>query len=141
VRRFAALALLLLPGCQLAFGAGAILTSEVSVSPSVAVAGDTVALTVSTTNHGDRTLRVGYGCGEGLDFEVTLPDGSVRHLLRELASICPILDSNVLEAGETDTLRYRWQVPGVPGQYRVRGGIRVEHGIDAASAPVVLRVR
>jgi hypothetical protein len=117
------------------------LASEVAVAPKIVTPGDTVYLLVLTTNRGSETVRAGVGCGPGLDFEVTLPDGSIRFPMREMAWICPIFDSNVLEPAETDSVRFAWATPQQRGQYRVRGGIGVRSGLGAASAARTFEVR
>lgn len=98
--------------------------------------GEVLELRAIATNHGDRTLEFIAGCGAGLDFEVQLPSGERRFLLRGLPSICPIFDSNILEPGETDTVAYAWTVPGPPGTYRLWAGGRVPQGLAARSTPV-----
>lgn len=117
------------------------LTSEITVAPRIVAPGDTVYLLVSTTNHGSEPVNAGVGCGPGLDFEITLPDGSIRFPMRELAWICPVFDSNVLEPAETDTVRFAWATSLQRGQYRVRGGIQVRSGLGAPSAARTFEVR
>jgi hypothetical protein len=98
--------------------------------------GEVLALRAIATNRGDRRFEFMAGCGEGLDFEVQLPSGERRFILRGLPSICPIFDSNILEPGETDTVAYAWTVPGPPGTYRLWAGGRVPEGLAARSPPV-----
>jgi hypothetical protein len=134
--------LLILAGCpEVLIPVDETLSSEVAVSPTEVAPGDTVHLLVATTNHGSDTVQAGVGCGPGLDFEVTLPDGSLRYPMREIPWICPIFDSNVLEPAETDTVRFAWATPQQAGQYRVRGGVQVRSGLRAASAARTFEVR
>ena len=130
-----------LVGCQTTTAPEEQITSEITVSPTIVAPGDTVRLLVATTNHGSEAVRAGIGCGPGLDFEITLPDESQRYPMRELAWICPVFDSNVLEPAETDTVRFAWKAPAQRGRYRVRGGIQVQDGLRAPSAPQTFEVR
>jgi hypothetical protein len=132
---------LVLFGCQTITSSLEELTSEITVSPTVLAPGDTVHLLVATTNHGSEAVEAGYGCGPGLDFEITLPDGSRRYPMRELAWICPVFDSNVLEPAETDTVRFAWATPAQRGRYGVRGGIRAKDGLRAPSGTKTFEVR
>jgi hypothetical protein len=98
--------------------------------------GEVLGLRAIATNHGDEAVEFGPGCGLGLDIEVERPNGEHMFLLRELPSGCPTYDSNVLEAGETDTVSYAWTVPQALGTYRLWAGGRVREGLAARSAPV-----
>ena len=93
------------------------------------------------SNQGARPVEFGYGCGAGLDFEVEAPTGERRFPLRELPSLCPLFDSNVLEPAETDTVEYRWTVPEAQGTYRVWAGGRVPAGLAARSAAIDVQVK
>jgi hypothetical protein len=115
--------------------------TTIEISRSATAPADTLTLTAIATNHGGDRLEIGHGCGAGLDFEVTTPSGGRAYVLRDLPSICPVFDSNVLEAGETDTVRVKWTAPGTLGTYRIRAGVRTAAGIGAPSAAVSLDVR
>ena len=115
-------------------------SSEVFVEPSSILLGASLRLMVVTRNGGADEIRAGYECGSGLGFEVTLPDGTSRYPLHDVPSICPMFDSNLLEPGERDTVAISW-VPPARGRYGVRGGIKVPHGLDAASAQAFFEVR
>ena len=117
------------------------LEMQVEVDPqATTVVGEVLTLRAIATNHGDRSVELGYGCGAGLDFEVEAPTGERRFLLRGLPSLCPLYDSNVLEPAETDTVEYRWTVPGPQGTYRVRAGGRVRAGLAARSPVIEVKV-
>ena len=101
-----------------------------------AAVGEVLGLRAIATNYGDKAVEFFAGCGAGLDFEVQRPDGERQFLLRELPSICPIFDSNILEPGETDTVSHAWTVPLPTGTYRLWAGGRVPEGLAARSTPV-----
>jgi len=110
--------------------------TRVEVDRARAAVGEVIGLRAIATNDGDETVEFFAGCGAGLDFEVQGPNGERRFLLRELPSICPIFDSNILEPGETDTVSYAWTVPLPTGTYRLWAGGRVPEGLAARSTPV-----
>lgn len=111
----------------------AAVTSSIVLPTGRVVSGDSVVLLVTARNAGFTRLILGEGCGEGLDVEVTAPEGKARSLTRGLPQICPLFDSNVLEPGETDSVRVRWVVPAAPGTYHLRGGLRGAQGLGAPS--------
>ena len=116
------------------------LTSEVHVAPAQIQLGQTVRLTVATTNTGDQTVVSLHGCGEGITLEIKYPDGITHHPFRDGPQICPMFDSNHIEPAETDTVSYEWQPP-ITGVYTIRGGLWTGRGIAAASSPKVFEVR
>ncbi len=110
--------------------------TRVEVDRVRATPGEMLGLRAIATNHGDETVEFGPGCGVGLDFEVQHPNGERMFLVRDLPSSCPIVDSNILEPGETDTVSHTWTVPVATGTYRLWAGGRVREGLAARSAPV-----
>ena len=115
---------------------------QVEVDPDAAAAvGEVLTLRAIATNQGARSVEFVYGCGFGLDFEVEAPTGERRFPLRELPSLCPLYDSNVLEPAETDTVEYRWTVPAPQGTYRVWAGGRVRSGLAARSTAIEVQVK
>jgi hypothetical protein len=110
--------------------------TRLEVDRARASIGEVVGLRAIAINRGADTVKFGPGCGVGLDFEVQPPSGDRAFLLRELPSTCPILDSNILEPGETDTVSHAWTLPAVRGTYRLWAGGRVRDGLAARSAPV-----
>jgi hypothetical protein len=119
-------------------GIGGDVRTVVHVRPQQAAPGEPVTLLAIATNVGRDTAL--QGCGQGLGFQVTAPDGR-RHDPSAGPSICPLFDSNVLTPGETDTVTFRWSAPAVRGAYRVRAGVRSDGGLRALSAPEALDVR
>jgi hypothetical protein len=115
------------------------LVTEIRLSPLVVGLGEKVRITVITTNRSSTAVQT-YGCGPGLGYEVTLPDGSRRQPLEGLAYTCPLHDSNLLEPAETDTLEFEWQPPEQRGTYVVQGGVRLRH-LVALSSPRTFDVR
>ena len=116
-------------------------TSAVELTPRVVGPGDTVRVRVIATNRGRHAVPAGVRCGAGLDFEVVEPDGTRRLPVRDLPADCPLMDSNVLDPGETDTVVYRWAVPAARGTYRVRGGLKARSGLAAPSPSTSFEVR
>ena len=108
---------------------------RVEAEPSAASVGDGILLRAIATNYGGESETFLAGCGEGLDFEVELPSGERRFLLRGLLVTCEMNDSNVIEPAETDTVTYAWTVPA-SGTYRIWAGTRIAQGIASRSAPV-----
>ena len=134
------MALIATTNCRASTGPYDALDVRAEVEPSGALnVGDQLTLRAIATNHGDRAVNLGYGCGEGLDFEVEIPTGERRFLLRG-PSLCPVNDSNVLEPAETDTVAYRWTIPGPAGTYRVWAGGKVKEGLAARSRAIEFRV-
>jgi hypothetical protein len=127
-------------GCKGSTEPYARVETRLEVDKARVTRGGIVGLRAIATNYGYETVRFGPGCGVGLDFEVERPNGERMFLLRELPSSCPILDSNVLEPGEADTVLYPWTVPAVSGTYRVWAGGRVPEGLAARSAAVAVIV-
>lgn len=127
-------------GCQISTHPAETLTSELRVTPSTVSPGDTVRLLVATTNRSARRIT-SMTCGFGLDFEVTTPAGEVTYPIREMPAICPVLDSNILEPFETDTVEFPLIASGIKGIYRVRGGVRLLSGLGAPSETATFEVR
>jgi hypothetical protein len=109
--------------------------TRVEVEPATAAVGNAVLLRAIATNYGEERETFMAGCGEGLDFEVELPSGNRRFLLRELLTTCELNDSNIIEPAETDTVTHTWTVPA-SGTYRIWAGTRVAGGIASRSAPI-----
>ena len=128
-------AILLAAGCDGVTTAFSAVVTRVEAEPSSAAVGDAVLLRAIATNYGEESETFLAGCGEGLDFEVELPSGERRFLLRGLLTSCEMNDSNVIEPAETDTVTYSWTVPA-SGTYRIWAGVRVAEGIAARSTPV-----
>jgi hypothetical protein len=76
-----------------------------------------------------------------MDVDVRAPDGASRRILLGQVFACPLLDSNVLEPVETDTVAIRWRVPQTRGRYVLRAGVIDEAGLTAISAPVDVEAR
>jgi hypothetical protein len=108
---------------------------RVEAEPVTASVGDGILLRAIATNLGEQSETFMAGCGEGLDFEVELPSGERRLLLRGLLTPCEMNDSNVIEPAETDTVTFGWTVPA-SGTYRIWAGTRIAQGIASRSAPV-----
>ena len=122
--RLVAIALALL-GVQAACSAfepeGDEIEMTISATPSSSTLGDTVLIRVVGHNRSSHTVELlGNGCGNSLVARVTEPNGRVVRFWGGPA-ICPVFDDNILEAGETDTVSYRWVSRGA-GNYLVQGG-------------------
>ena len=130
-----------LAGMILAMGCNEVTTPfsavvvRVEAEPTTAAAGDAILLRAIATNYGEESETFMAGCGEGLDFEIELPSGERRFLLRGLLTTCEMNDSNVIEPAETDTVTHGWTVPA-SGTYRIWAGTRIAQGIASRSAPV-----
>jgi hypothetical protein len=113
--------------------------TEVRVSPSFTVSGQTIELEVSATNWGDETVYASNGCAPGLGFMVTLPD---EERVNPFPASWPCVpeDTHVLEPGETDTVLFRW-TPQLAGAYEVVGGLVVGDRLWSVSTPVTFEVR
>ena len=134
---FAVLALVMVgAGCYESTAPYGDVETRLEVDRAQAAVGEILGLRAIATNHGDNTIEFFAGCGAGLDFEVQGPTGERQFLMRELPSICPIFDSNILEPGETDTVSFAWTVPLPTGTYRIWAGGRVPEGLAARSTPV-----
>jgi hypothetical protein len=127
--------LMLAVGCDGVTTPFSAVVTRVEAEPTSAAVGDAVLLRAIATNYGKKSEIFMAGCGEGLDFEIELPNGQRRFLLRGLLTPCAPYDSNVLEPAETDTVNYAWTVPA-SGTYRIWAGVRIAEGIAARSAPV-----
>lgn len=128
-------AMILVLGCDEVTTPFSAVVVRVEAEPPTAVVGDAILLRAIATNYGRESEAFMAGCGEGLDFEVELPNGERRFLLRGLLTPCSPYDSNVIEPAETDTVAYGWTVPAA-GTYRIWAGTRVAQGIASRSAPV-----
>ena len=122
-------------GCWTGLGRGRGVEIRLELDRDRAAVGDVVVLRAIAVNHGLLPKQYVDGCGPGLDFEVRSPTGERQFLLRELSSTCPLVDSNRLEPGETDTVSYAWTVPGPPGPYLLQAGGRVPSGLASPSEP------
>ena len=118
----------------------AYLGSEVRATPGVLVAGEEVELAVTVTNWGDETVFASNGCAPGLGFMVTRPDDEIVNPYPALPSTCQLLDSQVLEPGETDVVTFRWK-PTLVGAYSVVGGLVVGDRLWSVSEEVGFEVR
>jgi hypothetical protein len=128
-------ATLLALGCDEVTTPFSAVVTRAEVEPASAAVGNGVLLRAIATNYGEERETFLAGCGEGLDFEVELPSGERRFLLRGLLTSCEMNDSNIIEPAETDTVTYTWTVPA-SGTYRIWAGSRVAGGIASRSAPV-----
>ena len=131
----AALIVLFVMGCDGVTTPFSAVVTRVEAEPASAAVGNSVLLRAIATNYGEERETFMAGCGEGLDFEVELPSGERRFLLRGLLTTCEMNDSNIIEPAETDTVTYTWTVPA-SGTYRIWAGTRVAEGIASRSAPV-----
>ena len=127
--------IILAMGCEGVTTPFSAVVTRVEAEPTSAAVGDGILLRAIATNYGEETERFLAGCGEGLDFEVELPSGERRFLLRGLLTPCSTYDSNVIEPAETDTVTFSWTVPA-SGTYRIWAGTRIAEGIASRSAPV-----
>ena|SRR5687768_564166 len=131
----AALIVLFVMGCDGVTTPFSAVVTRVEAEPASAAVGNSVLLRAIATNYGEERETFMAGCGEGLDFEVELPSGERRFLLRELLPSCELNDSNIIEPAETDTVTHTWRVPE-SGTYRIWAGTRIAEGIASRSAPV-----
>src|SRR5688572_29341677 len=111
-------AALLVLGCDGVTTPFSAVVTRVEAEPASAAVGNSVLLRAIATNYGEERETFMAGCGEGLDFEVELPSGERRFLLRELLPSCELNDSNIIEPAETDTVTHAWRVPE-SGTYRI----------------------
>ena len=118
-----------------------VVRSELTISPPAVTAGEVVTLRVATTNSGSARVSASNGCAEGLGFRIKRPDGEIVDPYAGLAWICPRLDSQDLDPGETDVVSWQWKTPGLTGDYEVIGGLVVDGRIVGPSPVVSLRVR
>ena len=125
--------------CGDPLGPAANLTLLVSATPGVVVLGDTVELTGVAYNGASATIDAGVSCAPGIRFTVTNSVGSATDLYDGLAFICPRLDSQDLEPGETDVVEWRW-VPNAVGEYTVRSTVMVKDGPTVRSRGRLVRV-
>jgi hypothetical protein len=128
-------AILLVAGCNEVTTPFSAVVTRVEADPSSAAVGEPVFLRAIATNYGKESEIFMAGCGEGLDFEVELPSGERRFLLRGLLTTCETNDSNIIEPAETDTVTHTWTMPA-SGTYRIWAGARIADGITARSAPL-----
>ena len=131
---------LILVGCGHPEGPTTQITARLFVPQLSASPGEELVLQVEVTNHGRHAFRHA-GCGPGVDVEVGAPDGTTRLVLLGQIFACPLLDSSVLEPGETDTSAVRWKVPAARGTYTLHGGVAVNAGLTARSAAQHVEVR
>ena len=117
-----------------------VIRSELSIAPFEVVLGSSITLQVETTNHGKGRISASSGCAPGLGFHIKRPDGVVVDPYAGLAFICPRLDSQDLEPGETDSITWQW-TPPVAGRYAVIGGLLVNGRIMGPSAAKSFQVR
>jgi hypothetical protein len=117
-----------------------VIRSELSIAPVEVVLGSSITLEVATTNHGNGRISASSGCAPGLGFRIKRPDGVIVDPYAGLAFICPRLDSQDLEPGETDTITWQW-APPVPGRYEVIGGLLVKGRIMGPSGSKSFQVR
>jgi hypothetical protein len=120
--------------------ASSVIRSELSVAPLEVALGSSITLHVETTNHGQTLVSASSGCAPGLGFQIKRPDGVVVDPYAGLAFICPRLDSQDLESGETDSVTWQWTAP-IPGRYEVIGGLLVNGRIMGPSASKSFQVR
>lgn len=114
--------------------------SEISVAPAEVALGSSLTLRVETTNRGRRLISARSGCAPGLGFHIRRPDGVIVDPYAGLAFICPRLDSQDLEPGETDVVTWQW-APPMSGRYEVIGGLLVDGRIVGPSASRTFPVR
>lgn len=125
--------------CDDALGPAADLSVYVSVSPDRVLLGDTTEFVGVVHNAGSVTLDVGVSCAPGISFFVTDPDGVETDLYDGLAFICPRLDSQDIEPGETDVVRWLW-VPEVVGVHSVAASVTVKNGATVRSESTQVQV-
>ena len=118
-----------------------VITSRVQVSPAVLSPGDTAGLLVMTHKSGTEMVSAHNGCAPGLGFQIRWPGDSIVDPYAGLAFICPRLDSQDLDPGETDSVTWKWAAPRLTGRYVVIGGLAVDGRLVGPSAPVTIEVR
>ena len=139
MKRFV-VSLALLGACSGSTDPASDLQVRLTVEPASASLGDTVRLTVIAFNPTERTIEILPGqCGHSLVALVTEPTG-VPHPLWGGPSRCPIFDDNVLSAGETDSVVWRWKAGPVLGTYSIRGGIARGTALVNPTTPSLLEV-
>jgi hypothetical protein len=144
MRRVASIALVIglsVASCILPTEPWAELSTVLEVSSLAAAPSDTLTLRVLVTNRGRRDVRPDVGCAPGADVEVRSPSGDATRLLEGLVFTCPVLDSQILTPGETDTVRLVWPVPRDLGRYQFRGGVPFTGRLVARSPIVTVSVR
>lgn len=120
--------------------ASSVIQSRLSVSPLEAGLESSITLRVESTNRGSTLVSARSGCAPGLGFRIMRPDGVVVDPYAGLAFICPRLDSQDLEPGETDVVTWQW-TPPMSGSYEVIGGLLVDGRIVGPSASQSFQVR
>jgi hypothetical protein len=135
------LAALMVLGCTSITGPYGDVTSSISVTPASVAPGGSVSIEMIARNTSADTVDTNHSCAPGLGFEVTGPSGARRDPMSEGAWDCPLLDSQILEPFETDTVRFSWTTPAETGVYRLRAGARSATGLQALSEPALLEVR
>lgn len=116
------------------------LRSQLSISPPEVAPGSAVTLRVQTTNSGGSLVSARNGCAPGLGFRIRTPDGEVIDPYAGVAFICPRLDSQDLEPGETDVVIWEW-TPSMSGRHEVIGGLIIDGQVVGPSSPRAFQVR
>ena len=119
--------------------ASGVVQSQLSVSPLEVERGSAVTLTVESTNRGPTRISASSGCAPGLGFRIRRPDGVIVDPYAGLAFICPRLDSQDLEPGETDVVTWQW-TPPMSGRYDAIGGLLVDGQIVGPSTAQTFQV-
>jgi hypothetical protein len=118
---------------------GHVVQLTLDVTPTSGVSGDTIQLVGIAHNPSDFVVEVGLGCAPGISFHITRPDGRTASLYQGLLFTCQGKDSNWLEPGETDTVRWSWPMPDTTGAYQARAALEFRDGqINLSSATVIL---
>ena len=125
--------------CGDSLGPAADLTVYVSVSPDVVPLGDTVEITGIAHNGNRVAIDAGVSCAPGIRFYLSDPMGIETDLYAGLYFTCPRLDSQDIEPGETDVVRWFW-VPDAVGTYGVTSAVTVRDGPTVRSEPIQVSV-
>jgi hypothetical protein len=119
--------------------ASGVVQSQLSVSPVQVASGSTIKLMVESTNRGPTRISASNGCAPGLGFRIRRPDGVIVDPYAGLAFICPRLDSQDLEPGETDVVTWEW-TPTMSGRYEAIGGLIVDGQVVGPSMTQTFQV-
>ena len=109
-------------------------------SATSAVPGDTVRLLGVAHNPTGESFFMSRGCGPGIGFVVSNPEGVTRHLYDGLIFTCPLGDIHILDPHETDSISWLWRAPSSTGLYQVRASVDFHEGAPALSEPISIVV-
>ena len=136
----AVMTLFLLGGCGSPTEVGSVVSLSLEVTPTSAEPGDTIRFLGIAHNPTKAVIVTGLGCSPGIGFYVTDPGGRTTWIYDGVAFICPELDSQRLEPGETDSVTWLWAVPGATGTYQARASLDFRDGQTSLSAAVSILV-